>query len=253
MENLELTKVLEFIAKIYEDKNQAIIDKIEAKPKIYEIPYRSEEIHELASALAKAQAEFEVAGLNKNNPFFKSRYADLMAVVNAARPALCKNGLAVTQNIISHVNGETILHTILMHSSGQWLESRMRVLPPKNDVQSMSSYITYLKRVSYSSLIGVVTGDEDDDGEIAVATQRDTFAKGTALNTKYNPREEVAETITREQHDQLNHELSKFPKLAEKVLSAYRISSLADMPKPKFMEAIKRIQDIKRSQEGEDV
>jgi hypothetical protein len=250
MENLELTKVLEFIAKIYEEKNQAVIDKIESKPKIYEIPYRSEEINELATALAKAQADFEVAGLNKNNPFFKSRYADLMAVVTAARPSLCKHGLSVTQNIISHVNGETILHTILMHSSGQWLESRMRVVPPKNDVQSMSSYVTYLKRVSYSSLIGVVTGDEDDDGEIAVATQRETFAKGTALNTKYNPREEVNEVITREQREELEYELAEYPDVAEMVLDGLKIQSLADMPKSKFTVSIKRVRDIKNARNG---
>lgn len=250
MENLELNKVLEFIAKIYDDKQQAIVERIEARPKIYEIPYRSEEINELATALAKAQADFEVAGLNKNNPFFKSRYADLMAVVTAARPSLCKHGLSVTQNIISHVNGETILHTILMHSSGQWLESRMRVLPPKNDVQSMSSYITYLKRVSYSSLIGVVTGDEDDDGESAVATQRETFAKGTALNTKYNPREEVNEVITREQREELEYELQEYPDVAEMVLDGLKIQSLADMPKSKFMVSVKRVRDIKNARNG---
>jgi hypothetical protein len=250
VENLELNKVLEFISRLYEEKNQAVIDKIEARPKVYEIAYRSEEINELATALAKAQAEFEVAGLNKNNPFFKSRYADLMAVVTAARPALCKNGLSVTQNIISHVNGETILHTILMHSSGQWLESRMRVVPPKNDVQSMSSYITYLKRVSYSSLIGVVTGDEDDDGEVAVATQRETFAKGTALNTKYNPREEASEVITREQREELDYELTEYPDIAEMVLDGLKIQSLADMPKSKFHVSAKRIRDIKNARNG---
>ncbi len=250
MENIELTKVLDFVAKIYEEKQQAIIDKIESKPKIYEIPYRSEDINEIATALAKAQADFEVAGLNKNNPYFKSRYADLMAVVSAARPHLSKNGLSVTQNIISHVSGETILHTILMHSSGQWLESRMRVLPPKNDVQTMSSYITYLKRISYASLIGVVTGDEDDDGEVAVATHRETFAKGTAINTKYNPKEEVAEVITKEQLQELEYELAEHPDVAEMVLDGLRIQSLADMPKSKFMISAKRIRDIKNVRNG---
>jgi hypothetical protein len=250
MENLELNKVLEFVAKIYDEKQQAIIDKIESKPKIYEIPYRSEDINELATDFPKAQAEFEVAELNKNNPFFKSRYADLMAVVNASRPALTKYRLSVAQDIISHPNGETLLHTLLLHSSGQWIESRMRVLPPKNDVQSMSSYITYLKRVAYSSLIGVVTGDEDDDGEVAVATQRETFAKGTALNAKYNPREEVNEVITREQREELEYELAEYPDIAEMVLDGLKIQSLADMPKSKFQVSAKRIRDIKNARNG---
>lgn len=252
MENLELNKVLEFVAKLHEEKLQAIVEKNEIIHKSAEIKYRSEQINDLSTSLPKAQAEFNVAGLNKINPHFRSRYADFMAVVESSRPSLNKYGLSVVQDIISYPSGENMLHTILIHVSGQWIESRMRIIPPKNDIQTMSSYITYLKRISYSSLVGVVTGDEDDDGESAVATQRETFAKGTALNTKYNPREEVAETVTREQLEQLNNELEEYPNLAQKVLTAYKIQSLADMPKSKFLESIKRIQDIVKNQEGKD-
>lgn len=250
MESLEISKVLEFIAKIYEEKHQAIVDKIEAKPRVYEIPYRSEMIHDLALDLAKAQAEFEVADLNKQNPYFKSRYADLMAVVGASRPALTKYGLSIVQDPISHVNGESILHTILLHKSGQWIESRMRIIPPKNDVQSMSSYITYLKRVAYSSLVGVVTGDEDDDGEVAVATTRETFAKGTALNTKYNPREESPAVITREQLEDYEYELAEYPDIAQMILEGLKIQSLADIPRAKHQAAISRIREIKNLRNG---
>jgi len=250
MESLELTKVLEFIQKIYDERNQAIIDKIEARPKVYEINSRSEDINELATSLAKAQADFEIAGLNRTNPYFKSRYADFQSVVTASRPALTKNGLSVIQNIIAHVSGESILHTILMHNSGQWIESRMRILPPKNDVQTMSSYITYLKRISYSSLIGVVTGDEDDDGEIAVATHRETFAKGTAINHKYNPKDNSPEVITREQLEQLEYELEGYPDIAEQVLDGWRIQSLADLPKVKYQTTFTRIMELKNAREG---
>lgn len=250
MESLELSKVLEFVAKIYDERQQAVIDRIEAKPKSYEIPYRSEEIHELAAALAKAQALFDVAGLNKSNPFFKSRYADLMSVVMASREALTKNGLSVSQNILSHANGESFLHTILIHASGQWLESRMRVIPPKNDIQSMSSYITYLKRVSYASLIGVVTGDEDDDGEEAMVPVRKEFSRGTALNAKYDPREVSPETITSEQREEAEYELAEYPDIASMVLEALKIRSLADMPKAKFQVSMNRIREIKNARNG---
>jgi hypothetical protein len=173
-----------------------------------------------------------------------------MAVVGASRPALTKNGLSVAQNPISHANGESILHTILLHSSGQWLESRMRIIPPKNDVQAMSSYVTYLKRVAYSSLVGVVTGDEDDDGEIAVATSRETFAKGTALNTKYNAKEQQPIVITREQLEELEYELAEYPDIANQVLDGLRLQSLADMPKAKFLVSITRIRELKNSRNG---
>lgn len=142
----------------------------------------SPEIDQLATALAKAQGEMNIAGKNQKNPFFKSSYADFQAIIQASRPALCKYGLSVVQPPFIYEEsepnstvqlGSSYLVTILMHSSGQWIKSKARHNPPKNDIQSLSSYNTYLKRMCYSSLIGVVTGDDDDDdGEAAVSHTR---------------------------------------------------------------------------------
>ncbi len=138
----------------------------------------SAEIDQLATALAKAQGEMETAGKNKKNPFFKSSYADFQAIIQASRPALSKYGLSVVQPPFIYEEsadgtgvGNSYLVTILMHSSGQWIKSKARHNPPKNDIQSLSSYNTYLKRMCYTSLVGVVTG-EDDDGEAAVMHTR---------------------------------------------------------------------------------
>lgn len=216
--------------------------KLNDKP---EFQHRSDYINELATSLAKAQGDFEVAGLNKQNPYFKSAYADMASVVAASRPALTKNGLSVVQNIIDHEDGQKVLHTLLLHNSGQYLESKVRIVPPKNDVQSISSTITYMKRMAYSALIGVVTGDEDDDGEAAVATTRETFAKGVALNTKYNPKEMTTEVITKEQLEEFQYELAEYPDIAEQILTGLKIQSIADIPKEKYQIAIRRVREIK--------
>ena len=250
MEQIELSKILDFIAKIYEEKHQAVVDKIAAQSRVQETIYCSEFLNEFAADLPKAQAEYDVAALNKSNPFFKSRYADLLAVVQATRPALTKYGFSVLQDPVTHPSGELILHTILLHKSGQWVESRMRILPPKNDPQSMSSYVTYLKRTTYSSLVGVVTGDEDDDGEVAMIPSREGFSKGTALNAKYNPRETAPETITREQRQEAEYELAEYPDIAEMVLEGLKIQSIADMPKAKFQVSMNRIREIKNARNG---
>jgi hypothetical protein len=71
--------------------------------------------------------------------------------------------------------GNSYLVTILMHASGQWIKSKARHNPLKNDIQSLASYNTYLKRMCYTSLVGVVTGDEDDDGQAAVAQSKVNF------------------------------------------------------------------------------
>lgn len=243
-------QLLEVILDTYLARITELKEQLEKALQKQQPAYMSTEIKDLSTALAKAQGEIEVAALNRQNPYFKSRYADLMSIVNAARPSLAKYGLSVVQDIITHDDGQSVLHTILLHSSGQWIESRMRIVPPKNDIQTISSYSTYLKRLTYASLIGVVTGDEDDDGEIAVATERETFAKGTALNTKYNPKEQSPEVITKEQLEEAEYELQEYPDIAEMVLDGLRIQSLADMPKAKFLVSMNRIREIKNLRNG---
>ncbi len=126
----------------------------------------SDQIDQLATALAKAQGEMDIAHKNQKNPFFKSTYADFEAIVAASRPALSKYGIAVTQSPSIDDQGNSILVSIMLHSSGQWLCSVARHNPPKPDIQSLSSYNTYLKRMCYASLVGVATSD-DDDGNAA--------------------------------------------------------------------------------------
>lgn len=211
---------------------------------------KSATLKELFTALAKAQAEIRAAGLTSENPYFKSNYADLAEVIRVSRPALSKFGLSVIQQILCNEHGQNMLHTVLAHTSGEWIESRMRILPTKNDIQSMGSYITYLKRYCYAALVGVVATNEDDDGERAVYDQREVVAKGVALNTKYNPKEASHETITVEQLEELNYELQEYPDLAEQVLDGFKILSLSDMPKSKFLPAINKIRQIKQLRNG---
>lgn len=214
------------------------------------IKARSDELKDLFSALAEAQSEMPAVAGNKENPYFKERYIDLGDMISASRPSLTKFGLAVIQQILPNDDGQMILHTILSHSTGQWIESRMRVIPPKNDVRTMDSYITYLRRCAYGSLIGIVGINDDDDGEYASATSRDTFAKGTAINTKYNPKENKLETISRDQLDEFEYELEGYPDIAEMVLDGLRIQNLADTPKEKFRVSINKIREIKSIRDG---
>lgn len=245
MESLELIKIQDMLNKL----SESITGMFQSK-NVQPEPNQSVEIKDLAGALAKAQAEMPVANLNKTNPYFKSAYADMHSIVAASRPALTKNGLSVTQAIIHADDGSSILYTTLRHVTGQWLQSKVRIVPPKNDIQTISSYTTYMKRMCYASLIGVVTGDEDDDGETAVATSREVFAKGTALNTKYNPKEEIAEVVSKDQLAELEYELAEYPDICEMVLDGLKIQSLADVPRSKFRASIERIRSIKNARNG---
>src|SRR5271170_2431517 len=129
---------------------------------------QSETINELASALSKAQGEMQAAIKDKVNPFFKSSYADLGSVWDAARPVLSKYGLCVMQTTELVAEGARIVMvTTLAHTSGQWMKSYLPLNPSKNDSQGVGAALTYLRRYSLSAIVGVVC-DDDDDGETAV-------------------------------------------------------------------------------------
>src|SRR5450631_3040335 len=102
----------------------------------------SEQINELATALAKAQGEITGALKDSSNPFFKSKYADLASCWDACRNALSKNGLAVTQFPMTGATGVCLV-TTLLHSSGQWMRAELTVHPKDDTPQAMGSAITY--------------------------------------------------------------------------------------------------------------
>lgn len=126
---------------------------------------QSEQIDLLAAALVKAQAAMKPASMNKINPHFKSKYADLAAVIESVRKPLTDNGLAFTQTIHFEVENTLYLWTTLLHTSGQWLRAEYP-LPTNATPQQLGSALTYARRYSLSAITGTAA-DEDDDGDKA--------------------------------------------------------------------------------------
>lgn len=124
----------------------------------------SDQINELAAALAKAQAEMGGAVKDSTNPFFKSKYADLASVREACNGPLTKNGIAVVQSP-SLAGNVVSVRTILIHSSGQWISGDVSCAAKDDSPQAVGSAITYLRRYALQSFAGVAP--EDDDGEAA--------------------------------------------------------------------------------------
>lgn len=117
----------------------------------------------LSSALAKAQAEMHNAPLNKVNPHFKSKYADLPAIRDAVIPALSKNGIAVTQTPTFR-DGAFVLVTALR--MGEECIEAVYPLPINEKIQQQGSAITYARRYCLAAICGIAA-DEDDDGNAA--------------------------------------------------------------------------------------
>lgn len=134
----------------------------------------SDDINELAAALSKAQGEILDATKGAENPYFKSKYADLAAVRSVIREPMAKHGLSLVQ-LPKTVDGGVEVETMLLHSSGQYIKSSLFMPAAKNDAHGIGSAITYARRYSIMSILSLAT--EDDDGNAAVDSVKRTPPK----------------------------------------------------------------------------
>ncbi|MBJ8031122.1 ERF family protein [Bacillus cereus group sp. N21] len=154
---------------------------------------RSETIGELAKALVKFQAEVENPKNTASNPMFKSKYAPLDVVINTVKPILTKYGLSFMQSTGSE--GESIIiSTMLLHESGEWIESEPLTLPAYQikgggvkdfTAQGAGSGITYGRRYSLTALLGI-SSEDDDDGN-GVSHGKDSKNKNNNTNSQSKP------------------------------------------------------------------
>ena len=138
---------------------------------------KSNSIKTLIEALTKMQGAMESIPFDKTNSFFNgSRYASLTSIANSIRKPLADNGLAVVQATEMDAEGP-FLETVLFHTCGEFIASKMRLILPQNkrDMQGMGSALTYARRYSLGSILGLVS-EEDDDAN-AVMMDADTKNK----------------------------------------------------------------------------
>jgi hypothetical protein len=146
---------------------------------------RSEYLNELAAALCRAQAEMDDAEKVKANPAFRSKYADLGAVWDAAKPALTKHGLSVAQFCEPGPDGTLMLTTMLLHASGQFISGTAMLPLAKQDPQGYGSALTYARRYGLAAMVGVCP--EDDDGNAASHRQERPQQRQEAPQRPANP------------------------------------------------------------------
>jgi hypothetical protein len=128
---------------------------------------QSESITDLATALCLAQAEMGGAIKDSTNPFFNSSYADLTSVIKVIKEPFAKWGLSFVQLPVTSAGGNGIgVSTMLMHKSGQWLQSEYLLPMDKVTPQGAGSAITYARRYALQSLVGIPS--VDDDSELAM-------------------------------------------------------------------------------------
>lgn len=153
---------------------------------------KSENLKNLAVALVKAQKSMGAALKDAKNPFYKSRYADLNAIIDAAIPALNEQGIAVLQSpgvmLTADGGAQSVINTLLLHESGEFIGGESKVVAAKvNDPQAEGSATTYARRYGLQAMVTLKA--EDDDGEAAM---------GRNVKTVTETKKEVVSTVKAE-------------------------------------------------------
>jgi hypothetical protein len=140
----------------------------------------SDSLDQLLPALVAAQTEFPAIPKDGYNPHFKSKFSTLKAIKDATLPVLARHGLTLIQfpGAVGP-NAQPGLTTWLAHTSGQFIADTSSLALAKSDPQAQGSAITYMRRYAWSSILGLVTDDDDDAN---VATLADPKVGGAKLN-----------------------------------------------------------------------
>lgn len=111
--------------------------------------------------LLEAKKEIGKISKDSKNPFFKSNYLSLNGLIDAIDDVLNKHELLLLQPI---KDGKVITQILDIEKDGGAVQSEM-VLPNITDPQKLGSAITYFRRYTLESLLGLKA--DDDDGNLA--------------------------------------------------------------------------------------
>ena len=210
---------------------------------------QSDQIDKIMPALLKAQSEMGGAVKKADNPFFKSKYADLATVQAVCEKPLFDNGLVITQvGGMSHYGN--YIYTQITHTSGQWVRSEI-ALPTITKAQDMGSCITYYRRYGLAALLNIT--QEDDDGNAASRSRAEEAAADPRENGQ-RPDAQSTQKAGKKRSDEIGR-LIKAGFLEKKVvkdsLALCKAPTVSDLPKDEADMLINRGLDKEiQSKEG---
>lgn len=178
---------------------------------------QSESIKNLATALSKFQSEVMGASKSSDNPFFKSKYADLAEIWNTIKEPLTVNGLSVVQTnsesptiITKDLSGvekaqfTITVVTTLLHSSGEWINGCLMLPILKPDPQMAGSAITYARRYALAGILGIYQEDDDGNAHRYESKPSKTVADNMVLVERWKSVEKKLDYLARNAIDGFN-------------------------------------------------
>lgn len=111
---------------------------------------------EIFKKLLQVKSELGKISKDATNPFFKSKYFDINGLLEHVEPLLGKYGLLLLQPILNN----KVVSEIIDPETGEKVTSEME-LTNITDPQKRGSEITYYRRYTLTSLLGLQAEDDD--------------------------------------------------------------------------------------------
>ena len=207
----------------------------------------SEQIGNLAKALAAAQAQIKppkkgrTAKIKSDKGQYEYHYADLADVIECYREPLAANGLALAQSMKPQ-DGHLILVTVLMHQSGEWLDSEYPIAAYARP-QEQGSAITYARRYAVTALLGIAAEDDDD----GAAAQDATPVKREA---KPEPKNGITEAEVAAVHLQAKKAgLRNAAELAPVLTNIVGVGRASDIPRSEYKNVLDALEGMAQHRE----
>ena len=115
--------------------------------------------------LYKLQSEIGTVSKDVRNPFYKSKYFDINSLIGQLQPLLEKHKLLLIQPITDNQ-----VRSVIVDLDGGSVESSMK-LPDIQDPQKIGSAITYYRRYTLTSLLGLQAEDDDANSTVGYKYQ----------------------------------------------------------------------------------
>jgi hypothetical protein len=179
-------------------------------------------------ALANFQAEIppivksKTARVQGRNGSFSYNYADIAAIQRAIAPRLKDCGLSVTFDTTQAgdvLNVACIVHHVDGHSERTEFPVPIDRQARMNDTQKVGSALTYGRRYALCAALGIVTAEDDDDGQAATNTRQAATPAPQAAPTPATSAPEPAPVISAAQHRRIEARINELGLDRERVKS----------------------------------
>jgi len=228
---MEKKELIELINMIVDARRKEVAEQ-KIKP-------MSDSIDQLAPALSKLQAAVKTVMPNRINEYSKCTYADLVVILEEARPLFDEFGFSVVP-VEDDYDGIKYLRTMLIHSSGQYISSLVEMIiqdTEKNKrltpIQAYGSALSYHKRYSIANMLGITVSKDpnDDDGQPG-GTQGQTQANKNNKDDMNTPKKEIF--LSEGEIKFINDRVRGYEDVKKKLLTTLRKPSLDKCNKSMF-------------------